>query len=46
MSIGIASRLVGDSEDAAELFARAQTALVRSKQSGGGGWAVSHVSRP
>jgi diguanylate cyclase (GGDEF)-like protein len=41
LSIGIASRLLGDGEDARALLRRAHKALWDAKQSGGGGWAVS-----
>jgi diguanylate cyclase (GGDEF)-like protein len=45
LSIGIASRLLGDGEDARVLLRRAHKALWEAKQTGGGGWAVSHASR-
>jgi diguanylate cyclase (GGDEF)-like protein len=45
LSIGIASRLLGDGEDARALLRRAHKALWDAKQSGGGGWAVSRSSR-
>jgi diguanylate cyclase (GGDEF)-like protein len=45
LSIGIASRFLGDAEDARALLRRAHKALWEAKQTGGGGWAVSHVSR-
>jgi diguanylate cyclase (GGDEF)-like protein len=45
LSIGIASRLLGDGEDARALLRRAHKALWEAKQSGGGGWAVSRVPR-
>jgi len=41
LSIGIASRLLGDGEDARALLRRAHKALWDAKQSGGGGWSVS-----
>lgn len=44
-SIGIASRLLGEGEDARALLRRAHKALWEAKQAGGGGWAVSRVSR-
>ncbi len=44
-SIGIASRSVGDGEDARALLRRAHKALWDAKQSGGGGWAVSRGPR-
>jgi diguanylate cyclase (GGDEF)-like protein len=45
LSIGIASRFMGDGEDARALLRRAHKALWEAKQTGGGGWAVSHASR-
>ena len=45
LSIGIASRLVGDGEDARALLRRAHKALWDAKQVGGGGWAVSRAPR-
>ncbi len=45
LSIGIASRTVGDGEDARALLRRAHKALWDAKQTGGGGWAVSRVAR-
>jgi diguanylate cyclase (GGDEF)-like protein len=45
LSIGIASRLLGDGEDARALLRRAHKALWDAKQSGGGGWAVSRAPR-
>jgi diguanylate cyclase (GGDEF)-like protein len=44
-SIGIASRQVGDGEDARALLRRAHKALWDAKQSGGGSWAVSRTLR-
>jgi diguanylate cyclase (GGDEF)-like protein len=41
LSIGIASRMAGDGEDARTMLRRAHKALWEAKQSGGGGWAVS-----
>jgi diguanylate cyclase (GGDEF)-like protein len=45
LSIGIASRMLGDGEDARSLLRRAHKALWEAKQSGGGGWAVSRAPR-
>jgi diguanylate cyclase (GGDEF)-like protein len=45
LSIGIASRLLGDGEDARALLRRAHKALWDAKQSGGGGWSVSRAPR-
>jgi len=45
LSIGIASRALGDGEDARALLRRAHKALWDAKQSGGGGWAVSRAPR-
>ncbi len=45
LSVGIASRLLGDGEDARALLRRAHKALWEAKQSGGGGWAVSRPSK-
>jgi diguanylate cyclase (GGDEF)-like protein len=45
LSIGIASRSVGDGEDARALLRRAHKALWDAKQTGGGGWAVSRAPR-
>ena len=45
LSIGIASRTVGDGEDARALLRRAHKALWDAKQTGGGGWAVSRAPR-
>ncbi|MSP03345.1 MAG: GGDEF domain-containing protein [Acetobacteraceae bacterium] len=45
LSIGIASRRLGDGEDARALLRRAHKALWDAKQAGGGGWAVSRVLR-
>ena len=45
LSIGIASRALGDGEDARALLRRAHKALWDAKQSGGGGWAVSRSFR-
>jgi diguanylate cyclase (GGDEF)-like protein len=45
LSIGIASRTVGDGEDARALLRRAHKALWDAKQNGGGGWAVSRAPR-
>jgi diguanylate cyclase (GGDEF)-like protein len=45
LSIGIASRLLGDGEDARALLRRAHKALWDAKQSGGGGWSVSRSPR-
>lgn len=45
LSIGIASRMLGDGEDARALLRRAHKALWDAKQTGGGGWAVSRSSR-
>jgi diguanylate cyclase (GGDEF)-like protein len=45
LSIGIASRLLGDGEDARALLRRSHKALWDAKQSGGGGWSVSRSSR-
>jgi diguanylate cyclase (GGDEF)-like protein len=45
LSVGIASRLVGDGEDARALLRRAHKALWEAKQTGGGGWAVSRIPR-
>ena len=45
MSIGIASRMLGDGEDARALLRRAHKALWEAKQTGGGGWAVSRNVR-
>jgi diguanylate cyclase (GGDEF)-like protein len=45
LSIGIASRALGDGEDARALLRRAHKALWDAKQSGGGGWAVSRSPR-
>jgi diguanylate cyclase (GGDEF)-like protein len=45
LSIGIASRAVGDGEDARALLRRAHKALWDAKQTGGGGWAVSRAPR-
>jgi diguanylate cyclase (GGDEF)-like protein len=45
LSIGIASRMLGDGEDARALLRRAHKALWDAKQSGGGGWAVSRTPR-
>ena len=44
-SIGIASRLMGEGEDARALLRRAHKALWEAKQAGGGGWAVSRALR-
>ena len=46
LSIGIASRHLGDGEDARALLRRAHKALWDAKQSGGGAWAVSRAARP
>ena len=43
-SIGIASRALGDGEDARALLRRAHKALWAAKQSGGGTWSVSRPS--
>jgi diguanylate cyclase (GGDEF)-like protein len=45
LSVGIASRALGDGEDARALLRRAHKALWDAKQSGGGGWAVSRSPR-
>ena len=45
LSIGIASRLLGDGEDARTLLRRAHKALWDAKQSGGGSWSVSRSLR-
>ena len=45
LSIGIASRLLGDGEDARALLRRAHKALWEAKQCGGGGWSVSRAVR-
>ena len=45
LSIGIASRALGDGEDARALLRRAHKALWDAKQTGGGGWAVSRTPR-
>jgi diguanylate cyclase (GGDEF)-like protein len=45
LSIGIASRALGDGEDARALLRRAHKALWDAKQSGGAGWAVSRGPR-
>jgi diguanylate cyclase (GGDEF)-like protein len=45
LSIGIASRMAGDGEDARALLRRAHKALRDAKLAGGGGWAVSRVAR-
>ena len=45
LSIGIASRMLGDGEDARALLRRAHKALWEAKQTGGGGWAVSRPPR-
>lgn len=45
LSIGIASRHLGDGEDARALLRRAHKALWDAKQSGGGAWAVSRGAR-
>jgi PleD family two-component response regulator len=45
MSVGIASRMLGDGEDARSLLRRTHKALWEAKQSGGGGWAVSRVPK-
>jgi PleD family two-component response regulator len=45
LSIGIASRLLCDGEDARALLRRAHKALWDAKQTGGGGWAVSRMPR-
>jgi len=45
LSVGIASRALGDGEDARALLRRAHKALWDAKQSGGGGWAVSRAPR-
>jgi diguanylate cyclase (GGDEF)-like protein len=45
LSIGIASRMLGDGEDARSLLRRSHKALWDAKQSGGGGWAVSRSPR-
>jgi len=45
LSIGIATRTLGDGEDARALLRRAHKALWDAKQSGGGGWAVSRAPR-
>ena len=45
LSIGIASRMLGDGEDARALLRRAHKALWDAKQTGGGGWAVSRAPR-
>ena len=45
LSIGIASRMLGDGEDARSLLRRAHKALWEAKQGGGGGWAVSRSPR-
>ena len=44
-SIGIASRMMGEGEDARALLRRAHKALWEAKQAGGGGWAVSRALR-
>ena len=44
-SIGIASRLMGEGEDARALLRRSHKALWEAKQSGGGGWSVSRMLR-
>ena len=44
-SIGIASRLMGEGEDARALLRRAHKALWEAKQVGGGGWSVSRSVR-
>jgi PleD family two-component response regulator len=45
LSVGIASRQLGDGEDARALLRRAHKALWEAKQNGGGGWAVSRIPR-
>ena len=45
LSVGIASRHLGDGEDARALLRRAHKALWEAKQTGGGGWAVSRIPR-
>ena len=45
LSIGIASRHLGEGEDARALLRRAHKALWEAKQAGGGGWAVSRARR-
>ncbi len=44
-SIGIASRRVGDGEDARALLRRAHKAMWDAKAAGGGGWAVSRAAK-
>jgi diguanylate cyclase (GGDEF)-like protein len=44
MSVGIASRMLGDGEDARSMLRRAHKALLEAKQLGGGGWAVSRAA--
>jgi diguanylate cyclase (GGDEF)-like protein len=45
LSVGIASRQLGDGEDGRALLRRAHKALWEAKQTGGGGWAVSRSPR-
>ncbi len=45
MSVGIASRMLGDGEDARALLRRAHKALWEAKLAGGGGWAVSRAPK-
>ncbi len=45
LSVGIASRTLGDGEDARALLRRAHKALWDAKQTGGGNWAVSRARR-
>jgi diguanylate cyclase (GGDEF)-like protein len=45
VAVGIASRESGGGEDARALLHRARQALWKARQSGRGGWAVSHVAR-
>jgi diguanylate cyclase (GGDEF)-like protein len=45
LSIGIASRIIGDGDDGRGLLRRAHKALWEAKQNGGGGWAVSRHPR-